>query len=183
MLNEQDAIKHEVVKYKTSTSHVFYFYCSDCKINTLKCERKNLKKSTGLCRFCAHKGIPFRSAYNHLKDNIKRTNKKRKKQKVFDLSFEDFLQFTNINNCHYCNGPIFWIKHTGTGNHRYNLDRMDSSKGYSKDNVVVCCKECNIVKGAYFSYEEFKAVISLIKELRPDGVHPYYSNPTTKETT
>ena len=69
------------------------------------------------------------------------------------------LDFTKINNCHYCGDDILWVKHTGTGQHRYNLDRKDSNKGYSKDNCVVCCKKCNYMKGSEFSYEEFKEIV------------------------
>jgi len=34
------------------------------------------------------------------------------------------------------------------------MDRVDSSKGYEKDNVVPCCTRCNLMKLTY-SREDF----------------------------
>lgn len=95
-----------------------------------------------------------------------RTNKRRKKQKSFELTFEEFMSFVEIKNCHYCNDLIKWVKHTGNGQHRYNLDRKNSNLGYSIENCVVCCKACNYMKGSEFSYEEFKEVVLLLHRFR-----------------
>lgn len=168
MLYEKDAIKYEHVKYKTTSSHVYTFICTECGDHETKVERKLLKSATGRCRFCAHKGIPFKSSYNHLKDGVERTNAKRKKQKEFNLTFEEFMEFVQTKECHYCNKTIKWVKHAGTGRYRYNLDRKDSNSGYSKSNCVVCCKECNLMKNAWFSYEEFLEIIKLVDKMR-DG--------------
>lgn len=166
MLDLKDAIKTERVYHKGGSRLVHTFLCSCCKVNTIKSENKYLKNHSGKCIYCTHKGVPYKSSYNHLRDGVLRTNKKRKKQKEFELSFEEFLDFTKIKNCHYCNRDIHWVEHTGKGQHRYNLDRKDSNKGYVKDNLVVCCKTCNYMKGSEFSYDEFREVVKLLNNMR-----------------
>lgn len=48
--------------------------------------------------------------------------------------------------CHYCGA---------TGWDIIGCDRIDNSLPHTPDNVVPCCKDCNIKRGAK-SYEEFK---------------------------
>ena len=75
-----------------------------------------------------------------------------------DLSFEDFFRISQMN-CYYCgaepnniqNAPLSdkksstFAKENGT--FIYNgLDRIDSSCPHTVDNVVPCCKWCNIAK-------------------------------------
>lgn len=172
MLNKNDAIRIEHIKYRNdkgfikSSRKIYVFICVYCKKEEIRPEEKYLKKHSGKCKFCTHKGIPYLAGFNYFKNAVLRTNKKRKKQKSFNLTFSDFLKFVEIKKCHYCNKPIKWVEHTGKGQHRCNLDRKDSNIGYSVDNCVVCCKECNILKGEGFSYEEFKAVVSLLDKMR-----------------
>lgn len=168
-LEIKNSIHTEYRKYKSTSTYVFTFFCKKCQINTIKIEKKLLKTTKGLCKSCASKGIPYKHTYNHFKDGVMRTNKKRTKYKKFDLSFEDFLEFVKIKNCHYCNKHINWTKHTGKGNHRSNLDRKDSNIGYVKNNLVVCCKECNYMKGSEFSYNEFKHIVQYLHKTRKNG--------------
>lgn len=152
--------------YGTSYTKIYIFDCFNCGKNEIRSEKKYLKKHSGKCRSCCQRGIPYKGSYNHLKDSVKRTNKRRKKQKTFTLTFDEFLEFIKIKNCHYCNESIHWVKHSGMGQYKYNLDRKDSNIGYEKDNLVVCCKTCNYMKGAEFSYNEFKEVVKLINKMR-----------------
>lgn len=57
---------------------------------------------------------------------------------AWDLSKDDFLKRWD-QPCHYCGDPI-----TGIG-----IDRIDSSLGYTEENVVSCCEVCNRMKLAY----------------------------------
>jgi hypothetical protein len=96
------------------------------------------------CAVCARKGRrkrPYERLYNRLTTRA---------SLEVSLTYEEFLEFVTVTTCHYCDLHIHWIEQ-GTG--AYNLDRKDNSLGYSKDNCVVCCKECNYIKGAKFSYE------------------------------
>lgn len=51
--------------------------------------------------------------------------------------------------CHYCGEPASNLKKTKNSidGLRYNgIDRIDSSKDYTLDNIVPCCKFCNLAK-------------------------------------
>jgi len=50
--------------------------------------------------------------------------------------------------CEYCDrAPVLGVQLNG-------IDRVDSSKGYTPDNTVPCCKQCNYAKGVH-SQEAF----------------------------
>lgn len=64
-------------------------------------------------------------------------------------------------DCRYCGQSLAPV---GTG-----LDRVDSHLGYTPDNVVPCCPDCNRAKGASFSYEEMLVIgfaIAQVKAMR-----------------
>jgi hypothetical protein len=106
---------------------------------------------------------PFEALYNRLKNN---------RARYYDipvlLTYEEFLEFTKINECHYCGEPVIWTKYN-LNNRRScatNLDRKNNLLGYSTDNCVVSCLPCNKTKGNRFTYEEFKAMMHALKEYR-----------------
>lgn len=109
----------------------------------------------------AKRKLPFQWLYNGLVKRCKTL------ERSCSLSYEDFLSYTKINNCHYCENEIRWIAHrTDQQSGAYLLDRKDSSKGYEKDNCVVCCPTCNWVKSDVFSYEEMLKLGTTIKEIQ-----------------
>jgi len=74
------------------------------------------------------------------------------RQHEFSLTKEEFLELTS-ENCFYCNSPpMSECKNNGKkskffGNYKYNgIDRIDNSKGYTKDNCVTSCFVCNQMK-------------------------------------
>lgn len=79
------------------------------------------------------------------------TNYQRKAQKYgheFSLTRDEFMAVTS-QNCTYCGSePMNCTKdRNGDGVFIYNgMDRVDSSRGYSFDNVVPCCVICNRAK-------------------------------------
>lgn len=73
-----------------------------------------------------------------------------------ELSYEEFLTFTIIDKCHYCEAPVYWTKFNVSKNgNAYNLDRKDNTKNYRLKNLVVCCARCNKGKQDQFSYEDW----------------------------
>lgn len=58
-----------------------------------------------------------------------------RKELQFELTIQDFQDNWN-KNCHYCGDAIPTI----------GFDRLDSNKGYIKDNLVLCCTTCNTMK-------------------------------------
>lgn len=77
------------------------------------------------------------------------------------LTLHDYLHLIT-QNCYYCgvkpeqetiiNNKL--LLHNG-------IDRLDSKKGYEKDNVVPCCTKCNMAKGS-LSKEEFLELVQNI---------------------
>jgi hypothetical protein len=100
-------------------------------------------------------------------------NGAKKRNIVWDLTYKQFVE-VSTKNCFYCGSePKEWdcmtnspslqkdspnvdpndykIKFTG-------VDRFDSKKGYTLDNVVPCCTFCNRAKSD-FSFDVFKEKI------------------------
>ena len=86
---------------------------------------------------------PYESLYNHLQKHATR------KGHEGTLTYEEFVSFTCITECCYCGDSITWsefyINRKGMPC-SYNLDRLDSDRGYSIENCVVCCSTCNYMK-------------------------------------
>lgn len=107
--------------------------------------------------------IPYMSLYKLF------LNSSRKRNINVELSFEEFVVFTNVEKCHYCEEPVAWSKHNpgpNKGSTRYNLDRKDANKGYTAENLVACCKRCNYGKRELFTYEEWVVMTAALKPWR-----------------
>jgi hypothetical protein len=66
----------------------------------------------------------------------------------FAITFEDFVGLTK-ESCAYCDAApqLEMYREHSNGAYVYNgLDRVDSTRGYTTDNVVPCCKTCNTRK-------------------------------------
>ena len=96
----------------------------------------------------------FNAVYKTYIRNAKQTNRD------FALSKEEFKNIV-IKNCHYCGiKPSNVIRRKSyNGDFTYSgIDRVDSSKGYTVDNCVPCCKLCNGAK-SNLSMKEFSSWI------------------------
>ena len=119
----------------------------------------------GPCIMCGHKGErpyrrkrPYEVNYNSLVQ--------RARHPVL-ITYEQFVSFTQINECHYCGVPIVWAeyRHKGAGT-ASNLDRKDNNRPYEFDNIVVCCRRCNYAKNVHFTYDEWKQLGEVIRTWR-----------------
>ena len=131
--------------------------CGRTKVRT----GSNLKKSKDVigchCGF-THRRKPFEALYNTI-------SKQAKKRGVsVTLTYEDYLKFTRVTECHYCKGVIVWAPFNKMNGH--HLDRKDNYLGYSKENCAVCCGTCNRVKSDVFTYEQFLVIGDLIRSWR-----------------
>lgn len=89
----------------------------------------------------------------------------------FNLTFNEFKKLV-MSNCHYCNlEPNKFRKdiaktRQGISRTYFNgIDRIDSSKGYTLNNVVPCCEDCNKAK-RNLSYVQFLDLIKRIYEFK-----------------
>src|ERR1700676_950965 len=98
-------------------SKVRFYNCRDCGKNV---QTRN-RPGTGVCKSCnayrninsiANRGIkgnikrPFEYAYNSLVRGAKKMGRQ------VHISYEEYLQFTSVAECHYCFARINWTPHT-----------------------------------------------------------------------
>lgn len=86
------------------------------------------------------------SCRNHLYTQYRKGAKQ--KGREFSLTVEQFAQLTSAK-CYYCGlSPNKIFRRKGMyGEYKYNgIDRVDNTKGYSIENCVPCCWECNKAK-------------------------------------
>lgn len=72
--------------------------------------------------------------------------------------FEDWLSSRKLI-CFYCSIPF--LTATGkTGGRKdksmkyATIDRKDNRKGYTIDNITLCCARCNVIKGSWFTCKQ-----------------------------
>ena len=73
--------------------------------------------------------------------------------------------------CHYCGigekdfiliwGPFYG----GKRGSRLEIDCVNNEEGYKTDNCVLACAVCNNAKSDKFTYEEFRRVGSVVKQI------------------
>ena len=124
-----------------------------------------LKKEIGKL-FRKKKGeVAFNNLYGRYRAKAK------KKNLNFEFSKDGFKYITS-QNCHYCGQRPNQKSQQPTwrGEYVYNgIDRVDNKKGYTKNNSVPCCGQCNKAKST-LSKKDF---LSLIKKIyRNHGMKP-----------
>ena len=148
--------------------------CGNEKVILGTCLIQGLTKSCG----CLQKDITFKidkrikhskigGGFNDLVNVYKRGAKSRNLE--FSLS-EDYFKELTSGNCHYCGNPPLNIRKTQSKLHPLakdyvfnGVDRVNSSIGYIKNNVVSCCHTCNMMKRS-LPYNEFLLKIEMIYE-------------------
>ena len=88
----------------------------------------------------------------------------------FDLS-DDQLDTLFSGNCFYCGvEPSNYAKeHWLNGSFTYSgIDRVNNDEGYTIENCVPCCKDCNFAKGKK-PIDEFLDYIQRISEYQKNG--------------
>ena len=112
-------------------------FCKDCK----ELEKEHKKRIPR-----KHKLPEFQSLYNSMIGVVKRRATSNPNI-ICELTFDDFLEFTKTPICSYCGEKVKWMPYRKDDeSFVYNLDRKDNSKGYNKENCVVCCSICNRLK-------------------------------------
>jgi hypothetical protein len=134
----------------------------DCGVEKLvegRCLRTGATKSCG----CLKTARRFKLAYEWIFNRLRKSAKER--GIPCDLLYEEFLELIERSTCHYCGTPVRWQAHALGGGKTscYQLDRKDSTLGYTKINLVVCCARCNRAKGNNFTYQEWLEIGKVIE--------------------
>lgn len=122
--------------------------------------RKNTTKSCGCYRReqagqvgKARKKRPYEALYNRLE-------KLNRGRWPIKLTYEEFVEFTKIKSCEYCGNAVYWTEsNTAMNGSKYNLDRKDNDKGYTKDNLIVCCTKCNYGKSDRYTKNQWQQLV------------------------
>lgn len=78
------------------------------------------------------------------------------------LTLQEYSKLTGGAICTYCGGGL---PKSGSG-----IDRKNSYTGYSEENCVPCCTNCNAIRGKdLISHSEMIEVANLLKRLRGES--------------
>lgn len=146
MLSKENVIR---IDRGADRQKLYVFHCLTCP-KEIRVQGGRLPTHSGKCMVCAQRGKPYEHCYNELKAT----------KSDVTITYEQFVDIITDSKCEYCEIPLHYNPYTRDENKQhvsraYQLDRMNSSLGYSLDNVVPCCWECNRMKSNKYSHEEF----------------------------
>ncbi len=134
---------------------------------------KGETKSCGCYKIDKARKKQGHAGLNDLYNEYKKRAKKYYRE--FSLTKDEFYLYTQ-KNCFYCNQfpSNIHISHHDRSEiskqheaYKYSgLDRIDSLKGYTLDNIVSCCKICNIAKHNMTQNEFLLWIKSVVKHLK-----------------
>lgn len=165
MKDFKDIIKRRTNKYKSG--QLYTEYLKNCYI--CKNDFWTSKSFTKHCSRTCYKSIQnpiekfFREKITRLRNNA------RKRSKDFHLTWEDLLELYNKQKgkCYYTNIEMLLIYSAKTDKicppEQLSVDRLDSSIGYVKNNIVLCLFCINNFKGE-MNVDEFKILLNKIKK-------------------
>jgi len=132
--------------------------CKDCTLQITRDYKKEKRKNSD---FRKTEKIKQKERRTRLWQNTL-INDSKKRNKEHNLTVEDINEMFEGQNglCYWFNIPL--IPSTQTKHPQQpSLDRLDGTKGYIKDNVVLCCYSANIGRNET-DIETWKNFISLI---------------------
>lgn len=102
-----------------------------------------------------HKSEADRNKHNRLTPMLGAYKlRDKKKNLTCDIELKWLRDFV-AGGCHYCGDK-----------HRVGLDRIDNTKGHTKDNVVASCYDCNCARNNNFTYEEMLLIGETIRKIK-----------------
>lgn len=78
---------------------------------------------------------------------------------ICDIDIDWMIDNIITAKCYYC----------GDGN-KIGCDRIDNTKGHTKDNVVPCCYECNCARNNNFTVDEMKVIGAAIRKVKESRI-------------
>lgn len=154
--------------HKTANG-VEHKWCSSCSkwvpIADFNISRENWDGMNGHCRLCSsvrHRQRASRSLERnpllYIFNGIKKSSRQRRIS--FAITFDEIKRRFDFQEqrCFYTGMPMTF---TPNDPNKVSIDRLDSSKGYEPNNIVLCSKRINAMKND-MSVEEFLGVVSAI---------------------
>ena len=145
-----EVIKETPIEYQKGSHKKYIVQCLKCGTTFIR-TIQNINKFQGTgCLTCTPR-YSKNSKDNdwHLYMHYK--NHAHSKNRIFNITYEEFKKIVH-SDCYYCGSkPSYFrsmIRYSKNSSLQElnGVDRIDSNKGYTKDNCVPCCKICNQMK-------------------------------------
>jgi len=156
--------KWKVLNEKPHSTRKGYYWNCKCECGTIKKVNSwELRKGTTKSCGCSLKLPEGESVCRWLFRNYK----KQARELPFELTLNEFKKITK-EKCYYCDTEPKNKQDMRSSNRNgvyiYNgIDRVNNLKGYTKENVVPCCKVCNSMKGKLSQEDFFTQVGKILK--------------------
>lgn len=107
----------------------------------------------------------LKATFYKLITSVRGNGKTRKLDCELDIKFLSNLYAKQKGACFYTGVPMYIRTKNYVRRHPLliSVDRVNSAKGYTKDNVVLCCYAVNLIKGVH-SPESTYEVLSILAE-------------------
>lgn len=157
---EKNIDKFQKYNSKYTGEELYDNKCYDCKYKE-KSENKENK------RYTVEDFLKYLLADTKNRNDTKHNKRKDDKYKDFNLTHEYLIELWNKQNgkCAYSGRDMIYnyskkdYNYLNYNPEKVSIDRIDSSKGYIKDNIVLCCAITNTMK-MDLPFEEFKKWIN-----------------------
>lgn len=123
--------------------------CQPCKARR---SRELMKMAGTLSGYNARHHGTIAAKYSQCKTQAKKRNK------VFTLTLAEFMALRSGRPCTYCGHDLPKV---GVG-----LDQKVPGLGYTVENAVPCCTECNVAKSDRFTYDEMLVIGAAIRQVK-----------------
>ena len=133
--------------------------CPNCDYNEVKPEYsgKKKKRNSKKVKDISDQTVNIRAKASKMISSYKIKDKSNNFENKCDIDIDWMINNILTKPCHYCGDT-----------YRIGCDRIDNSKGHTKENVVPCCIECNTARNNYFTYEEMRRLGKTISEIKKD---------------
>ena len=145
-------------KYKSdyTNEELYEVKCYDCKN-----KKREIIRETK--QYTVEEFLKYLLADTKNRNDTKHNKRKDEKYKQFDLTHEYLIEIWNRQNgkCFYSGRDMIYnyskkdFNYLNYNPEKASIDRIDSSKGYIQNNIVLCCAMANSMK-MDLPYEEFK---------------------------
>ena len=131
--------------------------CTHCHQEKSEAQFAKSKRGKGglrsYCKACENKYM--KNYYNRKpQGRFRRLKENALKDDVpIEMTRDEFVDWFNRQpiKCFYCHTPLEFVFGRHWQWNGLTLDRLNPNDGYNLHNIVLCCRQCNIIKGHWFT--------------------------------
>ena len=133
--------------------------CKGCWGEFKKKRRRDIPMKVRLMdrSYMAKYGKTTIGRFHNIKTNLKRRGID------LDINRDDFVAWFNRQSrkCHYCHREFTKANGRKLELTGLTIDRKNNSRGYTKGNLVLACRRCNMIKGSWFTEEQMLEIANM----------------------